>query len=242
MGKLIECKNLSVRLQGKCLYENLNFTVNESDRYIFWGPNGAGKSLLLKLIHLGHNGLLAEKYKGLAVSGQILDKNGRDLINPSAEERKIAYVSQEEIFRKNETVKEMCQMSCYGMGVELDEERFDFFLREFGLYDKKNKRISNNLSSGEAKIIHIISRLLTLKNVDLLLLDEPLNHLSFENSKTFNRLMLEEINKNPKLGIVMVSHCKAVTFPNKAIKYDSRSRTLADPPYQSYDCFSDEEE
>ena len=122
MGKLIECKNLSVRLQGKCLYENLNFTVNESDRYIFWGPNGAGKSLLLKLIHLGHNGLLAEKYKGLAVSGQILDKNGRDLINPSAEERKIAYVSQEEIFRKNETVKEMCQMSCYGMGVELDEE------------------------------------------------------------------------------------------------------------------------
>lgn len=127
MGKLIECKNLSVRLQGKCLYENLNFTVNESDRYIFWGPNGAGKSLLLKLIHLGHNGLLAEKYKGLAVSGQILDKNGRELINPSAEERKIAYVSQETIPRENETVKEMCQISCYGMGVEFDEERFDFF-------------------------------------------------------------------------------------------------------------------
>ena len=28
------------------------------------------------------------------------------------------------------------------------------------------------------------------------------------------------INKNPKLGIVMVSHCKAVAFLNKAIKYD----------------------
>lgn len=81
-----------------------------------------------------------------------------------------------------------------------------------------------------------------MKNVDLLLLDEPLNHISFANSKTFNRLMLDEINKNPKLGVVMVSHCKAVTFPNKAIKYDSRNLTLAKLPYHSYDCFSDEEE
>lgn len=240
MGKLIECKNLSVRLHGKFLYKDLNFTVNKGDSYIFWGPNGSGKSLLLKLILLGHNGLLADEYEGLEVSGQILDKNGRDLIDPDIKERKIAYVRQEENFRENETVKEMCEISCNAMGVEFDEEIFVDFLHKFHLYDKENKK-SNNLSSGEKKIINIVSRLLTLENVDLLLLDEPLNHLSFENSKTFNSLMEETINENPNLGIVMVSHCKAVTFPNKAIIYKLSTCALDERPYQSYDCFSDEE-
>ncbi|WP_428062923.1 ATP-binding cassette domain-containing protein [Candidatus Avelusimicrobium fimicolum] len=245
MGKLFDIQNLSVTLQGKYLYKNLNFTLNEADRYIYWGPNGCGKSLLLELIFFGHNQDIQKRYKGLKLeSGQILDKEGRDLLNPANHDfntmRKVVYLSQTEEPYRNLTVKEQCMQSCNSMQITWDESKLDYLLGEFGLKDKKNKKIGHRLSPGEGKIIHIISRILKLKVADIFLLDEPLNYLSFHNSKVFNKVMTEEIKQNPALSMIMISHCKAATFPTKAMEYNNQNHTVTFPlDYQAYNCFSD---
>ncbi len=240
MGRQIELKDLTVRLNERVLYDKVNLIVGEGERFVFLGPNGIGKSLLLEMICLGNSRELASRYKGLSVSGTILDSNGSDLLNPAVS-RKIAYVSQNENFYKNKTIKEVCQTSCNGIGIDLNEERLDYLLKAFGIFDKKNQKIKNNVSFGEGKIVHIISRILKLEASSLLILDEPLNHLSFKNSKVFNDLILEEIQRNPQLSIIMVSHCRAMNFAEKAMVYTTENRGIAFKEYHAYDCFSNSE-
>lgn len=240
MGRQIELKDLTVRLNDRVLYDKVNLTVGEGERFVFLGPNGIGKSLLLELICLGNSRELASRYKGLSVSGTILDSEGSDLLNPAVS-RKIAYVSQNEDFYKNKTIKEVCQTSCNGIGIDLNEERLDYLLKAFGIFNKKNQKIKNNVSFGEGKIVHIISRILKLEASSLFILDEPLNHLSFKNSKVFNDLILEEIQRNPQLSIIMVSHCRAMNFTEKAMVYTAENRGIAFKEYHSYDCFSNSE-
>lgn len=240
MVRQLEFKNLTVKLNERVLYEGLNLVINEGERYIFLGPNGIGKSLLLELICLGNSRELASRYKGLIVSGEILDAEGNDLLNPVTG-RKIAYVSQNEDFYKNKTIKEMCRTSCNGIGIDLDENKLDYLLKAFGISEKKNQKVKNNVSFGEGKIVHIISRILKLEASGLFILDEPLNHLSFRNSKVFNDLILEEIKQNPKLSIIMVSHCRAMNFADKAMVYTTENKGITFKDYHSYDCFSNDE-
>lgn len=237
MKKLIELRNLTIRLKNRVLFDNVTFEISTGDRYIFLGPNGIGKSLLLELICLGNSRELAERYSGLVVSGQICDAEGHDLLNPAIR-RKFAFLSQSEDFYRGMTVRDICESACHGVGIELDEEKLDYYLRAFGVYDKKNQKVRNNVSFGEAKIIHIISRLLKLDATNVLILDEPLNHLSFRNSQIFNSLVLEEIRRNPDLTVIMVSHCRAMSFAEKAMVYNVDRKNLEIAEYKSYDCFS----
>ena len=83
MAEQIRFKNLTVRLKDRVLYENLDFSINDGDRYIFLGPNGIGKSLLLEMLFLGNSRELNERYRGLQVTGSILDAKGEELLDPS---------------------------------------------------------------------------------------------------------------------------------------------------------------
>lgn len=236
MKKLVEFKNVKISLKGRVLFENISFSLYEGDKIMLTGENGSGKSLLLELLALGYSNFLADRYKGLIIEGEIIDDQGKDLLNPRIS-RKYSYISQTEQFYKNVTLKEYAQISCAGIGIDFDEKRFDELLFKFRLLEKKNKKIQNNLSVGECKIIHIITRIMKLKATDIFILDEPLNHLSFKNSKIFNDIILEEINRNPSLTILVVSHCKAISFVNKNIYYNYQKNAMQIVEYVHYDCF-----
>lgn len=240
MARQIEFDNLTIKLKGRTLYNGLTLCINEGERFVFLGPNGIGKSLLLELICLGNSRELSGRYKGMSVSGRIIDAGGNDLLNP-ANRRKIAYVAQNEDFYRNMTIKEICQTSCHGMGVDLNENKLDYLLNAFGIYEKKNQKIKNNVSFGESKIVHIVSRILKLESANIFILDEPLNHLSFKNSQVFNNLVADEIKQNPKLSVIMVSHCRAMNFADKAMVYVEGKKGIEFKPYHPYDCFSNGE-
>lgn len=237
MAEQIKFENLTIRLKDRILYENLNFSISDGDRYIFLGPNGIGKTLLLEMIFLGNSRELNERYRGLQVTGGILDANGEDLLNPSTR-RRYSYVAQGEDFYRGMTIKEICETACRGVGIDLNENKFDTLLDAFGIADKKNLKIKNNVSFGEGKIVHLISRLLKLDASNVLLLDEPLNHLSFKNSKVLNELLREEIKVNPNLVIIMVSHCRTMDFTDRAMVYNQENRSIQFKSYRSYDCFT----
>ena len=56
-----------------------------------------------------------------------------------------------------------------GVGIELDERWFDELLARFGIADKKKQKIQWNVSCGEGKIIHLITRILKLGATNILL-------------------------------------------------------------------------
>lgn len=239
MEKLIEFKDLTITLHDRVLYDKLNLQINKGDRYIYLGPNGVGKSLLLELLAYGYCGDLCERYDGLKVSGVIEDGEGNDLLDPQTR-RLFAYAQQVEDFYENTTVYEEAETACAGVGLDLDEGELDRLLKMFSLSDKKTKKIKRNVSFGEGKIIHLICVALKLKRCPVLLLDEPLNHLSFRNSQLFNRLINEVISNNPDLAIIMVSHCRAVDFTQKALIYDLPTKKIKFSNYIPYNCFADD--
>ena len=236
MGKLFEFKNVRITLKDQVLFENISFAFNEGDRYMLMGENGSGKSLLLELVALGKTKDLFERYDGLQVTGEIIDAYGNDLLDPETE-RKIAYVAQTEDTYKNATLLKQAKIAANGVGIDLDEEKLDYLLERFGLTAKKNQKLKNNLSLGQGKLVHIITRLLKLPATNILLLDEPLNHLSFKNSKILNDIVLEEIKNNPNISIIMVSHCRAISFVNQKIEYNYDDNCMEKKEYHSYDCF-----
>ena len=210
MEKQIELCDLSIKLNDRELYNHINLTINEGDRFIFLGPNGIGKTLLLETIFYGHTKDLAEKYNGLSITGEIRNSKEENLLDPDTK-RQIAYVSQDDEFYNGFTLKAICESACTGVQIELDEDKLNYLLKKFGILEKKNLRIKNNVSFGEGKIVHIVSKLLKLQATNILFMDEPLNHLSFKNSMIFNEILLEEIKKNPSLIKMQNPHTKKST-------------------------------
>ena len=237
MNKLVEVRNLTIKLGERVLFENLNFSIEKGDGYMLLGDNGTGKSLLLELIALGNSNDLRERYKGLTVQGEILNSNGENLLDPKVENRDIVYVTQDENFYNNATILSEVRSACCGMGVELDEVELDNLLEYFEIKTNKNKKLKNNLSYGEGKIIHLISNILKLGKANILLMDEPLNHLSFKNSKRLNDLILKMREQNPDLAILVVSHCCAINFVDNALRYNYEEKQMTKMGYSSYDCF-----
>lgn len=240
MKRLIEFKNVTISIDDEILYDSLNLVINEGDRFIFLGPNGVGKSLLLRLLSEGYSNYLKSEYKGLKVKGQILDKDGNDLLDPNTTRKNISYSEQIDNPYSNTTILEEAETACAGSEIDLDEAKLDHLLEVFNLTKKKRKRIKGNVSGGEGKLIQLITRILKLKVANILILDEPLNHLSFENSRKFNDVIIGEIKNKPELAIIMVSHCRAANFTDKALVYDKATKTLKIVYYEAYDCFTDD--
>lgn len=236
MEKLIRFENVVISLKGKILFPDISFDINRGDRYMLLGKNGSGKSLLMELIFGGHTNELSRRYAGLKVSGHIYDSNGNDLLDPMTK-RTISYVTQNDEFHRNATFLSEAISACNGIGIDFDEKWFDDLLSRFELADKKKAKIKKNVSCGEGKIINLITRILKLKAADILLLDEPLNHLSFQNSRTFNDIIVEMERQNPNLTILMISHCRAITFVDKIMSYDYERKEMVSRPYKFFDCF-----
>ena len=47
---MLTAEGLAVEFNGKTLFEDVSFVINEKDRIALMGKNGAGKSTLLKIL------------------------------------------------------------------------------------------------------------------------------------------------------------------------------------------------
>jgi ATPase subunit of ABC transporter with duplicated ATPase domains len=175
-GKLMaRCLNASKNYGEKQILKSINFELRGNEKIWLLGPNGAGKTTLLKMI-MGEE----PPSGGLAEIG----------INV-----KVGYFSQKQ--------------------TELDfkESLLEFFVKEtncyFGeaygklnrfLFDKEavQKRIWQ-LSPGERSRYKLA--IFANKNYDLLIMDEPDNHLDIETKE-----VLENSLRDYKGGLLLVSH------------------------------------
>ena len=143
---LINIQNLSYAIGERQLYKNLNMIVEDTDKIALVGVNGTGKSTLLKMI--AHHDSPAITYK-------------KDL--------KIAYLSQNPVFRDNETILNEAKHILK----DVPEYSIKSSLTRFGLEDMD--QVISTLSGGQKKRLALA--IVLLEECDLLILDEPTNHL-----------------------------------------------------------------
>lgn len=145
---LITVKNLKILKSDKILLDNLDFTIHESDRIILVGENGSGKTSLMRII------------KGIDEADQ-----GTIWKRPNL---KIDYLDQNPSKPKTQNLEEFLSQD-----VEYpDLSKIKDIINQLELSDI---RLEKQLSIGEIRKIYIAKSL--LNESDILLFDEPTNHI-----------------------------------------------------------------
>ncbi|AHC15812.1 metal ABC transporter ATP-binding protein [Salinispira pacifica] len=204
--------------QKKAL-ENVTLHIQPGERLALVGPNGAGKSTLLQLIL----GMKKEQQGAIRVYG-----------NPAHHCRhRVAIVPQRASVDWNFplTVRQVVTMGRY---VHLgwmrrpgnrDKEKVDEAMETMGISDLSSRQISQ-LSGGQQQRV-MLARTLA-HDADLLLLDEPLNHVDIKTQELIFHT-IERLSKAGKTAIVSTHDLGVLTVHfNRAVFLDRR--VIADGP------------
>ncbi|MBN1968334.1 MAG: ATP-binding cassette domain-containing protein [Candidatus Delongbacteria bacterium] len=201
---LIELKNISYSLSGRVLLENANLIINENEKIFLLGKNGAGKTTILKML----NGEIVPD------SGEILKQNGL-----------VTGYLQQDIPEMDGSIRDVV-LSGDNVGKLIGEylhllendphdnrvhELFDEIEKQDGwnLQNSAETLISrielnpdmlySSLSSGLKRKVLLAKAL--LKSPDLIILDEPTNHMDIPTVKWLEGF-LSGLNK----AFIVVTH------------------------------------
>ena len=159
---MCEIKNYSLIKYDRSIFNNINMYLHYGDKFCLCGPNGSGKSTLIKA---------------------IIKNESDNIIIPN--NLSIGYIAQEpNIDNYNET---LLQYFCKESTVSI----YDAYhiLASYNFYgDVVNKRLSD-LSGGEYMLLSFV--ILLQKKIDLIILDEPTNHIDIKLREILERALLQ---------------------------------------------------
>jgi len=202
---ILKFNNVTIRYGQRTILKDLNWTVNEGERWALTGENGSGKSTLLSLV-------CADNPQAYACDIELFGHKRGSGESIWEIKRHIGYVSPEmhRAYQKdipaieivasglNDSVGLYCRPRPEQLSICLD------WMRVFGICHLANRTFLQ-LSSGEQRLC-LLSRAF-VKDPELLILDEPLHGLD-----NINRARVKEIINTfcmrKHKTLVMVSHYK----------------------------------
>ncbi len=207
--KIVQLKNVGVRINGQELIQNISFDVCRGEILAIVGPNGGGKTTLIKAI-LG-----------------LQSHSGTIELTPGT---KVDYVPQYFDFDRTTPilVKEFFRLR---MKTSFVSKKFDdkilATLREVGGAGTFNKSMGV-LSGGELQ--RVLVALAIIDNPDLILLDEPSSGVDVGGEESIYNL-ITRLSRKRKLSIIFVSHDLDIIyrFATQAICLNKRM-LCAGPP------------
>ena len=213
--------NLSVVFTGNFLFNNISFLVNPNDRIGLVGDNGSGKTTLLKLIAGQMSpesgeiiipndkkiGYLPQEIKSISKLSVIEEtqKAFDEINNLSLEiENLNKSLLEREDYTSPEYMKLVDKLSHATehfqiLGGENTEANTEKILKGLGFVQEDFIRLLSEFSGGWRMRVEIAK--LLLQKPDILLLDEPVNHLDIESIE-----WLEEFLKTYPGAVVLVAH------------------------------------
>lgn len=192
---VVSLGNVSLRLDGRTLWKNMDFTIQPGEFIAVLGPNGAGKSSLIKTL-LG-------MYRPTAGSVRILGQT------PRAACRHIGYIPQQKAFDKDIPLsgRELVTLGVNGTDwfagrlSAAQETQVTRAITEVGAGRYAHKPLGQ-LSGGEQQRLRIAQAI--VNNPALLLCDEPLLSLDLASQQSLAALL--DARRKTGAAIMFVTH------------------------------------
>mgnify|MGYP001186518208 CR=1 FL=1 len=188
-----------------------NFSLDASSEFnpginFIWGRSGNGKTTLLNNLA----GFLKPIQGEIKLSNRIIFSSYEN-INISPENRKVAYVQQDEVLFGNMNVLGNIE---FGYNILTDSQKKITPSECLEIFDIKDleKSYPDELSGGQKQKVSLARAV--ARNGDVLLLDEPINSLDFLSSKKIFQ-SLENITKDLDLCVLYITHSIDEIFKSK---------------------------
>jgi len=221
---LIDVNNISVSFGGTTLFSEVSFSINENDKIALMGKNGAGKSTLLKIIAgagqptSGH--ISGPKDAVIAYLPQhLLTEDNVTIFEETSKAFGEVYAMRDELESLNEqlNIRTDYDTDDYMKLIERVSELSEkFYSIEEVNYDAEVEKVLKGLGflrsdfgrqtsefSGGWRMRIELAKIL-LKKPDLILLDEPTNHMDIESIQ-----WLEDFLLNSAKAVIVISHDRA---------------------------------
>ncbi|MCC9071519.1 ATP-binding cassette domain-containing protein [Flavobacterium sp. F-65] len=221
---MITVNDISVQFGGTTLFSDVSFAINENDKIALMGKNGAGKSTLLKIIagqsKPSTGSISAPKDAVVAYLPQhLLTKDGSTVMEEASKAFGEIFQMKAEIDEINEqlTVRTDYESDGYMKLIErvsdlsekyyaIEEVNYEAEVEKIlvglGFEREDFARQTSEFSGGWRMRIELAKIL--LRKPDLILLDEPTNHMDIESIQ-----WLEEFLINSAKAVVVISHDRA---------------------------------
>jgi ATP-binding cassette subfamily F protein 3 len=221
---MISVDNLAVEFSGHTLFSDVSFTINENDKIALMGKNGAGKSTMMKIIAGVQNATRGNvRYPKEAIIAylpqhllteddttvfdeaskafsHVFDmRNEMEALNKQLETR--TDYESDDYMKIIERVSDLGETYYALEDVNYDAE-VEKALKGLGFKQEDFTRNTNEFSGGWRMRIELAKIL--LQKPDLILLDEPTNHIDIESV-----IWLEDFLLNKANAVVVISHDKA---------------------------------
>ena len=221
---MITVNDISVQFGGTTLFSDVSFAINENDKIALMGKNGAGKSTLLKIIagqsKPSTGSISTPKDAVVAYLPQhLLTKDGSTVMEEASKAFGEIFKMKAEIDEINEqlTVRTDYESDAYMKLIErvsdlsekyyaIEEVNYEAEVEKIlvglGFEREDFTRQTSEFSGGWRMRIELAKIL--LQKPDLILLDEPTNHMDIESIQ-----WLEEFLLNQAKAVVVISHDRA---------------------------------
>ena len=221
---MITVDSISVQFGGTTLFSDVSFSINETDKIALMGKNGAGKSTLLKIIAgenkpssgnisapkgtviaylpqhlLTHDNATVFEETSKAFAGIFKMKAEIDALNEELTVR--TDYESDEYYKIIEKVSELSE-KFYSIEEINYEAEVEKVLIGIGFTREDFTRQTSEFSCGWRMRIELAKIL--LQKPDLILLDEPTNHMDIESIQ-----WLEDFLVNSAKAVMVISHDRA---------------------------------
>lgn len=221
---MISVDGLTVEFSGSTLFSDVSFVINENDKIALMGKNGAGKSTMMKIIagaqkptrghirapkdaviaylpqHLLTDDNCTVFEETLKAFGQIFEMRDRMAFLNSELETRTDYES-DDYMKLIEESSELGEKFYSLEDINYDAE-VEKTLLGLGFVREDFNRATSEFSGGWRMRIELAKIL--LKKPDLILLDEPTNHIDIQSV-----IWLENFLINKAKAVMVISHDKA---------------------------------